>query len=367
MAERVKVGVIGCGNISGIYLQNGSRFGHMEIVACADMVIERAQAKATEYGIAAYSVDELLAHPDIEIVINLTIPAAHGEIALKALAAGKHIYNEKPLAIQRANAQAMLALAREKNLRVGGAPDTFLGAGLQTCRKLIDDGAIGTPIAATAFMISHGPESWHPDPEFFYKVGAGPVFDMAPYYLTALTTLVGRVNAVTAATRVSFPERLITSQPKYGQRIKVDVPTHVSASLELDTGGGVCLATMIMTFDVWAAQLPRIEIYGSEGTLSVPDPNTFGGPVSLFRPDTREWEEVELIVGYPQNSRGLGVADMARAIRGGGAHRADGDLTYHVLDAMHALHESGEQGVRVTLSSGVSRPAPLDVSEFVAL
>ncbi|MDZ4764332.1 MAG: Gfo/Idh/MocA family oxidoreductase [Chloroflexota bacterium] len=366
MAELVKVGVIGCGNISGIYLQNGSRFGHTEIVACADMVIERAEAKAAEYGIKAYSVEQLLADPDIEIVINLTIPAAHGDIALKALAAGKHIYNEKPLAIRREDAQAMLALGREKNLRVGGAPDTFLGAGLQTCRKLIDEGAIGTPIAATAFMISHGPESWHPDPEFFYKVGAGPVFDMAPYYLTALTTLIGGVKAVTAATRISFPERLITSQPKYGQRIVVDVPTHVSASLELDNGGGVCLATMIMTFDVWAAALPRIEIYGSEGTLSVPDPNTFGGPVRLFRAGTHEGEDVELIAGYPQNSRGLGVADMGRAIRAGGSHRADGGLTYHVLDAMHALHESGERGARVTLDSGVERPVQLDVSEFIA-
>jgi predicted dehydrogenase len=361
MADVVKVGLIGCGNISGIYLKNGGRFGYTQIVACADAVAERAEAKATEFGIKALSVEALLADPEIEIVINLTIPAAHSDIALKALAAGKHVYNEKPLAIRREDAQAMLALAREKNLRLGGAPDTFLGAGLQTCRKLIDDGVIGAPVAAAAFMTGHGPESWHPDPEFFYKTGAGPVFDMAPYYLTALTSLVGGIGAVTAATQISFPERLITSQPKYGQRIAVEVPTHVSASLEL---AGGCLATLVMSFDVWGANLPRIEIYGSEGTLSVPDPNTFGGPVQVYRPETG-WQEIELITGYPENSRGLGVADMARAIRHGGTHRASAELTYHVLDAMHAIHEAGAHGQRVKLASAVERPAPLDVRDFV--
>lgn len=361
MADTVKVGVIGCGNISGIYLQNGSRFGHMEIVACADLMIERAQAKAAEFGLRALSVDALLADPEIELVINLTIPAAHGEVALKALAAGKHVYNEKPLAITREDAQAMLALAAEKGLRVGGAPDTFLGAGLQTCRKLLDDGAIGTPVAASAFMTSHGPEGWHPDPEFFYKVGAGPVFDMAPYYLTALTTLIGAVKTVIGAARITFPERLITSQPKYGQRIAVDVPTHVTSALELEGGA---LATVIMSFDVWAASLPRIEIYGSEGTLSVPDPNTFGGNVRIFRPERGEWEDVPLVEGFPENSRGIGVADMARALRANDLHRASGELTYHVLDTMHAMHEAGESGARAALSSTVARPAPLDPSVF---
>lgn len=363
MADVVKVGLIGCGNISGIYLKNGSRFGHMEIAACADAILERAQAKAAEYHIQALTVEQMLADPSIELIINLTIPAAHGDIALKALEAGKHVYNEKPLAVAREQAQAMLSLAAEKGLRVGGAPDTFLGAGLQTCRTLIDNGAIGTPVAATAFMISHGPEGWHPDPEFFYKIGAGPVFDMAPYYLTTLTALVGCVKSVTAATRISFPERLITSQPKHGQRITVEVPTHVSAALELEGGA---LATMIMSFDVWAGNLPRIEIYGSEGTLSVPDPNTFGGEVRLYRADKREWESIPLIDGYAENSRGLGVADMARAIRSGGAHRASGELTYHVLDVMHAMHEAGEMGSRVTLGSSVARPAVLDVSEFTS-
>jgi predicted dehydrogenase len=361
MTDRVKVGLIGCGNISGVYLDNGSRFGHMEIAACADAIPERAQAKAAEYHLQALTVEQMLADPSIALILNLTVPAAHGEIALRALEAGKHVYNEKPLAVERRQAQAMLKLAAEKGLRVGGAPDTFLGAGLQTCRRLIDKGAIGTPVAAAAFMISHGPEGWHPDPEFFYKVGAGPVFDMAPYYLTALVSLIGCVKSVTAAARISFPERRITSQPKYGQIIHVEVPTHVSATLELDGGA---LVTMIMSFDVWAGNLPRIEIYGSEGTLSVPDPNTFGGEVRVFRPDSREWTPIPLIDGFSENSRGLGAADMARAIRHGGAHRASGELTYHVLDVMHALHDSSEAGVRVKLESGAARPDPLNPDEF---
>ncbi len=355
----VNVGVIGCGNISGIYLQAGTRFEILNIVACADLDMTRATAQAAKYHIPkACSVAELLADPAIEIVINLTVPQAHAEVALAALEAGKSVYNEKPLAIRREDARRILDLARSKGLLVGCAPDTFLGGGLQTCRKLIDQGAIGTPIGATAFMMGRGPESWHPNPDFFYQPGAGPMFDMGPYYLTALATLIGPVRRVTGSAQISFPERTITSQPLYGTTIVVNTPTHIAGVLDF-AGGAV--GTIITSFDVWASQLPRIEIYGSEGTLSVPDPNTFGGPVRIWRSTERAWQDVPLTHGYTENSRGIGVADMAYALRLGRPPRASGALAYHVLDIMHAIHDSSREGRHTELQSTCARPAPLPV------
>ncbi|MHC4248917.1 MAG: Gfo/Idh/MocA family protein, partial [Planctomycetota bacterium] len=221
------------------------------------------------------------------------------------------------------------------------------------CRKLIDDGAIGTPVAATAFMTCRGHESWHPDPEFYYKAGGGPVFDMGPYYITALVNLLGPVKRVTGSARVTFPERTITSKPKAGAKIAVDVPTHVAGVLDFASGA---VATIIMSFDVWAASLPRIEVYGSEGSLSVPDPNGFGGPVRLWRASDREWREAPLT--HAGNGRSVGVADMAAA-RSGRAHRASGDLAYHVLDVMHAVHEASAAGAHVELASTCERPEPM--------
>ncbi|RPI97209.1 MAG: gfo/Idh/MocA family oxidoreductase, partial [Chloroflexi bacterium] len=313
--------------------------------------------KATQYGIPrAMAVSDLLADPAIDLVLNLTTPNAHAEIALAAVQAGKSIYNEKPLTIRREDAQALLAAAATKGVLVGGAPDTFMGGGLQTCRKLIDDGVIGRPVSAAAFMTCHGHESWHPDPEFYYKLGGGPMFDMGPYYLTALVALIGPVQRVTGATQISFPERLITSQPKAGTRISVDVPTHVTGLLEFADGA----IGMIMTsFDVWASELPIIEIHGTEGTLSVPDPNSFGGTVRVRRPGDPAWQTVPLTHGYTENSRGLGVADMAYALRAGTPQRASGELTYHVLDIMHAVHESAARGHHIVLESACARPSPL--------
>lgn len=349
-----KIGIIGCGTISGIYLKSPSVFPILDIVACADIDMERAQAKAEEYSIQALSVDELLAHPDIEIVVNLTIPAAHAEVAQAAIARGKSVYGEKPLALNTADGKKILDQAKKAGVLVGSAPDTFLGGGLQTCRKLIDDGWIGTPVAATAFMMSHGHEHWHPSPEFYYQRGGGPMFDMGPYYLTALVSLLGPVKRVTGATRATFPERTITSQPKYGQKIQVEVPTHVVGVLDFAQGA---IATIITTFDVWSAELPRIEIYGTEGTLSVPDPNTFGGPVRLRRAGSNEWQEIPIPFHYTTNSRGLGVADMAHALRSGREHRASGDLAYHVLEIMEAIHVASDQGQHQELISTVTRPA----------
>ena len=353
---RTKIGIIGCGNISGIYLKSDKTFENLQIVACADVDMARAQAKAAEYGVKAYTVEQLLADPEIEIVINLTIPAAHAEVSTAALNAGKAAYHEKPFALNREDGRKLLATAKAHNLRIGCAPDTFLGGGLQTCRKLIDDGLIGEPVAATAFMMAPGHERWHPDPDFFYQPGGGPMFDMGPYYLTALISMLGPVKRVTGSTRITRAERTITSQPKHGQTIKVNVPTHVAGLLEFASGP---IGTIITSFDVWAANLPRIEIYGTEGSLSVPDPNTFGGPVRLRRSNGTEWEEMPLTHIYTENSRGLGVADMAAAIRSNRPHRASGELAHHVLDIMQAFHDASREGKHIELSSTCERPAPL--------
>ncbi len=353
----VKVGVVGTGKISGIYLENGKRFESYDIVACADIDMAVARARAEEFGVPkACTVEELLADPEIELVLNLTIPAAHGTVALAAIEAGKSVYNEKPLAVEREDARRLLDLARARGLLVGCAPDTFLGGGLKTCRKIIDDGTIGEPVAATAFMAGHGPESWHPNPDFFYQVGAGPMFDMGPYYLTALANLIGPVRRVTGSARISFPEREITSAPKHGQMIQVTVPTNVAGVLDFADGP---VGTIITSFDVWAHNLPRIEIYGSKGTLSVPDPNTFRGPVQVRLAGEQEWTDVPLTHGHDTNSRGIGLADMAYALRSGRPHRATGELAYHVLDIMHAIHDASREGRHIELTSTCARPAPL--------
>jgi predicted dehydrogenase len=297
-----------------------------------------------------------MADPEIELVLNLTIPAAHAEVARQAVAAGKSVYSEKPLAVAREDGSALLTAAKEQGVRVGCAPDTFLGGGLQTCRKLIDDGWIGEPIGAAAFFTSHGPEAWHPDPVFYFAPGAGPMFDMGPYYLTTLVALLGPVRRISAMARASFPERTITSQPKYGQRIPVTTPTHVTGALEFESGA---LGTMLTSFDVWGSTVPRIEIYGTLGTLLVPDPNTFRGPVRIRRAGEADWSDVPLTHGYIENSRGLGLADMAAALRSGRPHRANGALAFHVLDCMQSFLDAAESGRPVRVRSSCPRPGAL--------
>lgn len=353
----VKVGLIGCGTISKIYLANARKLDDLEIVACADILPERARSRAAEFGVPrALSVEELLADPEVEVVLNLTIPRAHAEVGLAALEAGKSAYGEKPLAVRREDGARLLEVARSRGLRVGSAPDTFLGGGIQTCRRLIDEGAIGEPVAGLAFFMNHGHEHWHPDPDFYYQPGAGPLFDMGPYYLTALVSLLGPIRRATGSARATFPERTITSQPKSGTKIEVNTPTHVAGVLDFQNGA---IATIVTSFDVWPSELPRIEIFGSEGTLSVPDPNTFGGPVRIRRPGEREWTDVPLTHGYTANSRGLGLADLARAIREGRPHRASGELANHVLDAMQALLDASASGRHVEITTTCARPEPL--------
>ena len=357
MMQKLRVGMIGCGNISAAYLKASRMFPGFAISAVADIDAERARARAAEFDVAkVYSVEDLLRDDEIDIVLNLTIPAAHAEICLAALETGHHVYTEKPLAVRFEDGQRIVREAEQRGLRVGSAPDTFLGGGLQTCRKLIDDGWIGRPIAATGFMMSGGPERWHPDPEFFFKPGAGPMFDMGPYYLTALVNLLGPVVRVTGSAQAARRERLIGSKPHFGEVIKVEVPTHVAGVLDFASGA---VATLVTSFDVWHANLPWIEIYGTEGTLSVPDPNTFGGPVRLRRFDAPEWREMPLTHGFTDNSRGLGIADMARALQDGRPHRASGALALHVLELMHGFLLASEQGAHHRMATTCERPPGL--------
>ncbi len=356
MIRPMKVGIVGCGNISGIYFTNGSKLPMVDIVACADLITEKAKARAAEFNVPLVcSTEELLANPEIEIVLNLTVPKQHFAVNRAALLAGKHVYCEKPLALNRQDGEATLALATEKGLRVGCAPDTFLGAGIQTCRKLIDDGWIGRPIGANAFMTCHGHESWHPDPEFYYEQGGGPMFDMGPYYLTALVNLMGPVAKVAGANRMSFPTRTITSAGKYGKVVDVDVPTHVNGLLEFENGA---VGTITTSFDVWAANLPWIEIYGTEGTISVPDPNGFGGEPKLFRPGSG-WQVIPYSHIYSDNWRMLGVADMSAGIQLERPHRASGALALHVLDIMQSIHEASDQGKSIAITNTVKQPDPM--------
>ncbi len=356
MSAKTKVGVIGCGNISDAYFKTNTKFNFFEIAACADLDLSRAKVKADQWKIAkACTVDELLADPEITFVIDLTIPKAHGPVNLACIRAGKSVYTEKPFAVTRAEAKEVITLARQKNLRVGSAPDTFLGGGHQSARKLIDDGAIGKPIAAVAFMTCHGHESWHPSPAFYYQHGGGPMLDMGPYYLTDLVQLMGPIKRVAGIAGKSFPTRTITSQPLNGTVINVEVPTHISGSFEFADGA---IGTLVMSFDVYGGTLPRIEIYGTEGTLYVPDPNGFGGPLKIQRHKDKP-EEVTLTHGYVENSRGIGMADMILAMRQNRDHRCNDRLAYHVLDAMQAFIESSESGSIITLESTCQRPAPL--------
>ncbi|MBN1230309.1 MAG: Gfo/Idh/MocA family oxidoreductase [Anaerolineales bacterium] len=363
MAEKCRIGIIGCGNISTIYLQNFTNLfsDKVEVVGCADIDQEKSRSQAEKFGMGCYSVDELLQHPDIQGIVNLTIPKAHKEVNLEVLGAGKHVYTEKPLGVTREDGLTALNKAAEKGLRVGAAPDTVLGAGIQTCRKLIDAGVIGQPVGASAFMMYAGPEKWHPSPEFYFKVGGGPMFDMGPYYLSALVNLLGPVKEVTGITATSFSGREILSEPLKGKIIDVEIPTHVTGLMQFSSGA---VGTIVTSFDVWSHHMPCIEIYGSRGSISVPDPNTFGGPIEIKLAGDSEWHEVELEFSYPENSRGLGMVDMMIAQTENRPHRANGQLAYHVLDLMHAFHEASIEQRHISITSSCEQPEIMPVLGF---
>lgn len=364
-----KVGLIGCGNISDIYLTNARRFRDFDIVACADLRAEAAEAKAAAYGIAPLKPQDLLAEAGVDIVLNLTIPEAHAEIGVAALEAGKHVYTEKPLATRLTDGQRLIELAASRQLRVGAAPDTVLGAATQTARRLIDGGEIGAPIMGAAAVLSHGMESWHPNPGFFFKPGGGPVLDMGPYYIASLVQLLGPVASVVAQGRIGNAIRTITAEgsPYRGESITVETLTSVQALLGFAGGAQV---TLLASWDVWANSMPHIEIHGTEGSLSLPDPNWFGGDVRLSRQGS-DWAAIpsesgvfgqrnyDTYAGPVANYRGLGLADMARAIEAGLPHRMSGELGLHVLEVMDAVLSSAVDGKAVELEPHLAMPEPL--------
>lgn len=360
--EPLRVGIVGIGNISGIYLRNLSRFKSTTVVAVADLDRSRAAVAAEGYDVPlVLAPDELISHPDVDLVLNLTVPTAHGPIALQSVHAGKHVYNEKPLCMTMAEAEELIREAEKRKVRVGCAPDTFMGAGIQTARQVIDSGEIGTPVAAQAFMLSHGPEGWHPNPEFFFKPGGGPMLDMGPYYLTALVNLLGPVKRTTGIVRASFPVRTIGSGPLKGSEFTVETPTHVAGVMEFESG---TVGEITTSFDVFFGQLHPITIYGSEGTLKVPDPNEFGGRLLVRKHGEEDWTPVPLRDAFATNSRGLGVLDMADRIRSGGEHRASGYLAAHVLEVMLSFEKASREGRHQTIKSKLTRPEALREDEF---
>jgi predicted dehydrogenase len=350
---RVGVGIIGAGVISSQYLDNLTSFPDLEVRFIADIDEARARSQAEKYGVNGFgSVQQLLADDEIEIVVNLTIPAVHVEVALEVIAAGKHVWTEKPFALDRVSGQHLLDTAHAAGLRVATAPDTFLGAGLQSSRRLLESGAIGTPLTALTLLQSPGPESWHPNPDFLFQEGAGPLFDVGPYYITALVQLFGPVARVSAVASKAKATRTIGSGPRAGETFEVTVPTYVAALYELESGQ---TAQSVFSFD---SKLPRtqFEVAGVDGTLGVPDPNTFDGELRVWRGR----DDVDVIPSTGTTStRGTGVLELARAIRSGVPERASGEQAFHVLDIMVSTIEAAESGQPVAVTSTVTVAPPL--------
>jgi predicted dehydrogenase len=343
------VGIVGLGAISGQYLHTFEACPGIRIAAVADLNEARAAEVAEATGAVALGVDELVAHPEVDTVLNLTIPAAHADIALRAIAAGKDVYGEKPLAATFADAQRVVEAGDAAGVRVGCAPDTVLGTGVQTARAAIDKGDIGTPTFATATMIASGHERWHPNPDFYYTEGGGPLLDMGPYYVTSLVHLLGPVVSVTGASSRSRDQRVIGSGPRAGELIPVSIDSHVTGILQ---HAGGALSTVVMSFDGHATQAPNIEVHGTDGSIGVPDPNHFAGDVALHRIGG-DREVLTPSAGYAESGRGVGIVDMARAQ---GVPRASGALALHVLEVMTSLLRAAETGGRLDVLTTVERP-----------
>ncbi len=355
----VRVGVVGCGQISRAYLENmtGMLSPVITVAAVSDLIVERAQERAQKFGIPKVcSTEELIADPEIEIVVNLTMPAQHHEVTMAAIEGGKHIFCEKPLAMDRGQGREMVEAAARRGLRFAGAPDTFLGEGLQACRRLIDKGTIGKPISAQAFIGMGGSS------ERYYNVFTGPMFDMGPYYLTAMISLLGPVRRVTGSAQTPFAEKPYPADsPDYGKTWKVTRPGNISGVLDFADGPvGVITATCETT-----DYSPRLEIYGTDGTIVTNDPNSYTGPVTVHARDKKP-RKVRLREGFPAWGRGLGVAELASAIRENRSPRPSGDLMYHVLDIMHSIHDSSRDESHLHLTSGCPRPEPFELKRLLA-
>jgi predicted dehydrogenase len=351
--DALGVALVGCGKVATQYVHNLGRYDSLRVVACADADLDRATTFAAEHGIPrGYSADEALAAADVDIVVNLTPPQAHAPVSRAALDAGKHVYSEKPLATNLHDARAIVAAAESAQLMLGCAPDTFLGGGLQTCRALIDDGAIGEVVGADAAYRVSGHEHWHPEPMFFYQPGGGPALDLGPYLVTALVTMLGAVRGVASFARAARSERVVSSEPRRGERIPVHVATHSTAVLEFASGP---LATLTVTWDV-AVPESVLVVHGTDGTMRCPDPDGFGGPISIRRAGSDSWADVPL--RFPADvGRGIGIADMAAALESGTATRVSAGLALHVLEVLLAVADGTSTGVPI--SSPINRPPPI--------
>lgn len=360
MTNPVGVGLVGCGAISGEYLRRGKLLPNFRVIACSDLNPDAAKAKAAQFDIPrACTTVELLADPQVELVLNLTVPKAHAPLVMAALDAGKHIYVEKPLATTRKEGKALLAKAAKRKLLLGCAPDTFMGHGLQTARRAIDQGRIGRPTAFTALLMWPGHESWHPNPEFHYDIGGGPMFDMGPYYLTALMNLLGPVKRICGLASIAIPKRTITSQPKFGKVIKVKTPDHVTGSIEFQNG---VVGTIVTSFAAHYGPSGTIEVYGTEGTLHVPDPNKFDGDVRLRRIGQSDWTVIPPVFTHDYG-RSVGLADMADAIGHGRKFRATGRQALAVLDLMQGFLESSAKGRHYLPTVAYRRPEPMPIDK----
>jgi len=358
--KRINVGIVGCGNISDIYNNNLSTlFPQVHVVACTDLYYENAGKIAQKYGIRAVpTIEELINDPEIDLILNLTTPNAHYEVSKQGLLAGKHVYSEKPISLELAQAKELQALAAKQGVRLGCAPDTVLGGAVQTCRKLLDSGIIGKPLSANVFFGWHGPEHEHPNPEFLYQYGAGPIFDYGPYYFSTLVTLLGPVSTVAAMANKGFDKRTCTCPgPHYGETFDVGTPTHVTGVVEFRNG---TIAAVTTSFDIWGHGQPFIEIYGTKGTLRAPDPDSFGGEILVLKAGEEHFSKVPLGFGYTENSRGLGLTDMVRCIEQDEPHRTDDELAVHILDIMQAFLSSSTQKQTVALTTTCDRPAPME-------
>ncbi|MBC7725353.1 MAG: Gfo/Idh/MocA family oxidoreductase [Burkholderiaceae bacterium] len=360
VGQPLNVGIIGCGKIIAQYLETFARLDDVRLVAVADLDESRAREVADSVpGTLALSVDGLLAAEDIDVVVNLTVPAAHAAVSLRIIAAGKSVYVEKPLAATTAEAREVLDAATSARKIVGCAPDTVLGTGIQTARRAIDDGLIGAPVSATATMVTPGHERWHPNPDFYYLPGGGPLLDMGPYYVTALVTLLGPIARVMGAASATRSTRTIQSGPREGEVIPVSTPTHVTGILVHESG---VISTLVTSFDATATTAANIEVHGQTGTLGVPDPNHFSGDVRLWALGDDQWRTLPVSAGYSQAARGYGITDMLRSGDGLVESRASGELAFHVLDVMESLLRSAEAFESVVIGSTVQRPEAVPLS-----
>jgi len=368
MSRKLGVGVIGCGNISAAYMRLAPLFRGIEMRACADVLETAAKARAEEFKLRQETVEGLLKADDVDIVVNLTVPAAHYEISRQAIEAGKHVYSEKPFVLSVEEGKALAELAAKKGVRVGSAPDTFLGGSHQLARSVVDSGAIGKVVSGTCHVMSHGMEHWHPSPDFFFKPGAGPVLDVGPYYVTNLIQLIGPVRRVGAAASIPTKERIILSEPRRGEKIIVETPTTIHAILEFESGA---IITLGASWDVWHHKHSNMELYGEKGSLHVPDPNFFGGDLVVTDQeritDVPQWDHPLGVANQESkdgrrlaNYRTAGLADMALAILENRPHRCSLEMSLHAIDVMTSILKAAEKGSFLTLSTTCERPAALD-------